>query len=53
MQLPVPPAPGTTTYSLRTLEVDFEACELRRQGTNLKMHEQPFQVLKILLRCPV
>ena len=53
MQLPVPPHQGQRPIRFGPFEVDVEACELRRQGTNLKMHEQPFQVLKILLRCPV
>ena len=33
-------------------EVDFEAGELRRRGTKVKLQEQPFQVLAALLERP-
>jgi TolB-like protein/Tfp pilus assembly protein PilF len=34
------------------LEVDFKARELRRQGVRVKLQDQPFQVLQILLEHP-
>lgn len=33
-------------------EVDFRAAELRKQGTKIKLQEQPFQVLQVLLERP-
>ena len=33
-------------------EVDLKACELRKQGLRLKLAEQPFQVLSVLLEKP-
>ena len=33
-------------------ELDLRAGELRKQGGKLKLQEQPFQVLQILLQCP-
>jgi len=33
-------------------EADLSAGELRRQGRNVKLQEQPFQVLAVLLRRP-
>src|SRR6202166_4013023 len=33
-------------------EVDLKACELRKQGLRLKLPEQPFQVLVVLLEKP-
>lgn len=33
-------------------EVDFRAGELRKQGTKIKLQEQPFQVLQVLLKQP-
>src|ERR1035438_688549 len=33
-------------------EVDLEAGELRRQGVKVKLQQQPFQILAILLECP-
>jgi len=43
--------------SLRTVrfgvfEVDFGARDLRRQGVKIKLQEQPFQILQMLLECP-
>jgi len=33
-------------------EVDFSMVELRKQGRKIKLQEQPFQVLALLLRRP-
>jgi len=33
-------------------EVDVRAGELRKQGVRVKLQEQPFQVLTVLLQCP-
>src|SRR2546425_1742153 len=33
-------------------ELDFRASELRKQGTKIRLQEQPFQILQMLLRCP-
>src|ERR1035438_612359 len=33
-------------------EVDLEAGELRRQGLKVKLQQQPFQILAMLLECP-
>jgi cholera toxin transcriptional activator len=33
-------------------EVDLEAGELRRQGARVKLQQQPFQILALLLECP-
>src|SRR5215469_2514583 len=33
-------------------EVDFRACELRKEGTKIRLQEQPFQVLAALLENP-
>src|SRR5712675_3494165 len=34
-----------------TFEVDVRAGELRKQGVRVKLQEQPFQVLTVLLQC--
>src|SRR5467141_5059828 len=33
-------------------EVDVRSGELRKQGVRVKLQEQPFQVLRVLLKCP-
>jgi TolB-like protein/Tfp pilus assembly protein PilF len=33
-------------------ELDFRASELRKQGTKIKLQEQPFQILQVLLQRP-
>jgi DNA-binding winged helix-turn-helix (wHTH) protein len=33
-------------------EVDFDSRELRKQGVKVKLQDQPFQILEILLECP-
>jgi len=48
---------GSTAAVTRILhfgvfEVDLKACELRKQGLRLKLSEQPFQVLVVLLENP-
>jgi TolB-like protein/DNA-binding winged helix-turn-helix (wHTH) protein/Tfp pilus assembly protein PilF len=48
---------GSTAAVTRILhfgvfEVDLKACELRKQGLRLKLPEQPFQVLVVLLENP-
>lgn len=48
---------GTPAYVVRILhfgvfEVDLKACEIRKHGVRLKLSEQPFQVLAVLLESP-
>ena len=40
------------TLRFGTFEVDLQAGELRRQGRRVKVQEQPFQVLSVLLQQP-
>src|SRR5437016_13471654 len=35
-----------------TFEVDVRSGELRKQGVRVKLQEQPFHVLTVLLQCP-
>ena len=42
-------APSTSSVRFGSFEVNFQAGELRRRGTRIKLQEQPFQVLAILL----
>src|SRR5882762_3994295 len=35
-----------------TFEVDVRSGELRKQGVRVKLQEQPFHVLIVLLKCP-
>ncbi len=44
------PAQGTIRFG--AFELDFRASELRKQGTKVKLQEQPFQILQVLLRRP-
>jgi len=46
------PASVTRTLHFGRFEVDLKACELRKQGIRLKLAEQPFQVLSVLLERP-
>src|SRR2546425_1830324 len=39
-------------FSFGAFEVDLEAGEVRKHGIRLKLQEQPFQVLALLLRRP-
>jgi TolB-like protein/Flp pilus assembly protein TadD len=48
--MPVPPAQVPIRFG--PFEVDLRAGELRKQGTRIKLQEQPFQVLQALLAQP-
>ena len=41
---------GTVRFA--AFELDFRASELRKQGTKVKLQEQPFQILQVLLQRP-
>ena len=41
---------GTVRFA--AFELDFRASELRKQGAKVKLQEQPFQILQVLLRRP-
>jgi len=41
---------GTVRFDV--FEVDLEAGELRKQGAKIKLQEQPFQILQMLLEHP-
>jgi Tol biopolymer transport system component/DNA-binding winged helix-turn-helix (wHTH) protein len=43
---------GTRTMQFGVFEVDLRAGELRRNGARIKLQEQPFQVLALLLERP-
>ena len=48
---------GSPAHVVRILhfgvfEVDLKACEIRKHGVRLKLSEQPFQVLAVLLESP-
>ena len=43
---------GARTVHFGTFEVDLHAGELRRNGSKVKLQEQPFQVLTLLLERP-
>src|SRR5438309_3961125 len=44
------PSHGTVRFGVFAL--DFKASELRKQGTKVKLQEQPFQILQVLLQRP-
>src|SRR5438309_5058997 len=44
------PALGTVRFG--AFELDFKASELRKQGIKVKLQEQPFQILQVLLQRP-
>jgi TolB-like protein/DNA-binding winged helix-turn-helix (wHTH) protein/Tfp pilus assembly protein PilF len=46
------PSPTWRTMHFGVFEIDLKACELRKHGLRLKVSEQPFQVLSILLEKP-
>lgn len=48
------PSSASSTKIVRfgVFEVDLKACELRKHGLRLKLPEQPFQVLAVLLEKP-
>jgi TolB-like protein len=43
---------GALPVRFGSYEVDLRAGELRRQGLKVKLQEQPFQILAMLLDCP-
>jgi TolB-like protein/DNA-binding winged helix-turn-helix (wHTH) protein/Tfp pilus assembly protein PilF len=46
------PAAVARIFHFGVFEVDLKACELRKHGLRLKLPEQPFQVLVVLLEKP-
>jgi TolB-like protein/DNA-binding winged helix-turn-helix (wHTH) protein/Tfp pilus assembly protein PilF len=46
------PATGRASVRFREFEVDLRACELCRNGRKIKLQEQPFQILAMLLERP-
>jgi len=44
--------PGQGTVRFGAFELDFKASELRKQGAKVKLQEQPFQILQVLLQRP-
>ncbi|HEY1272169.1 MAG TPA: winged helix-turn-helix domain-containing protein [Terriglobales bacterium] len=46
----VRPSEGIIRFA--EFELDSRAGELRKQGTRVKLQDQPFQILQILLQCP-
>ncbi len=46
------PAVNPTTVQFGLFEVDLQARELRKSGVKIKLNEQPFQVLTVLLERP-
>src|SRR6266702_6481235 len=44
------PSHGTVRFGI--LELDADAGELRKQGTRMKLQEQPLQMLQVLLQRP-
>src|SRR5262245_8122661 len=49
---PMPDAANARRYSFGQFEVDVRSGELRRQGIRIKLQDQPFQVLCMLLERP-
>jgi DNA-binding winged helix-turn-helix (wHTH) protein len=47
-----PAGPASGVISFEEFEVDFRSGELRRHGERIKLQEQPFQILQILLERP-
>jgi len=56
LESPSPAAMATPTHSHRVrfgvFEVDLRSGELRKHGVKIKLHEQPFQILAMLLEYP-
>src|ERR1700743_1991101 len=51
--MPTPQAsPTGRTIRFGVFEVDLAAAELRKSGTRIRLQEQPFQVLTVLLERP-
>jgi eukaryotic-like serine/threonine-protein kinase len=48
----MPALPTPVSFRFGTFEVDVEASELRKQGLRIKLQDQPFQVLVLLLQRP-
>ncbi|MCU1307840.1 MAG: lysine decarboxylase transcriptional regulator, CadC [Acidobacteriaceae bacterium] len=46
----MPPSPISTTFRFGPFEADLRELELRKRGVKLRLQEQPFQVLGILLQ---
>jgi len=46
------PTPVRQVVRFGVFELDLKAGELRRGGSKVKLQEQPFQVLKLLLEHP-
>jgi DNA-binding winged helix-turn-helix (wHTH) protein len=44
--------PGQGTVRFGAFELDCRASELRKQGAKVKLQEQPFQILQVLLQRP-
>ena len=45
-------ANGNQRFQLGTFEIDMKAGELRRNGTRVRLQEQPFQILSMLIERP-
>jgi DNA-binding winged helix-turn-helix (wHTH) protein len=50
LRFPAMAAPAILSFGV--FEVDLRACELRKQGVRVKLQDQPFQVLTLLLKRP-
>src|SRR5215472_16768186 len=48
----VPPASNPRIVRFGLFEFDLDARELRKSGMRIKLHEQPFQILVMLLERP-
>ena len=46
------PAPAALTLRFGVFEVNLAAGELRKHGLKIKLQEQPFQILTMLLEAP-
>jgi TolB-like protein/DNA-binding winged helix-turn-helix (wHTH) protein/Tfp pilus assembly protein PilF len=46
----VPPSHGVVRFS--AFEVDFRKCEVRKHGFRIRLQDQPFHILQILLKHP-
>jgi TolB-like protein/DNA-binding winged helix-turn-helix (wHTH) protein/Tfp pilus assembly protein PilF len=47
-----PPVPSRRLVQFGVFEVDLESAELRKRGMKLKLQDQPFKVLQLLLERP-
>src|SRR6266576_521313 len=48
----ISPSPGPQVVRFGVFEVNRQAGELRKQGAKIKLQEQPFQILQMLLEHP-